>query len=130
MTDDQQVHQFTSNRDQWQILKPGVRQMRHEPTPAEATLWQRIRNRRLAGEKFRRQHTAGNFIVDFICIERSLIVEVDGEIHDQPEQQVYDAERQAFLESLGFRVLRFTNTEILQSLEEVAQKIAKALKKA
>ena len=128
MSDDE-LHQFTSSHEQWSLLKPAVHELRHEPTPAEAALWQRIRNRRLGGAKFRRQHTIANFIVDFICIERSLIIEVDGEIHDQPEQQVYDAERQAFLESLGFRVLRFTNTEVLQSLEEVAQKIAKALKK-
>jgi very-short-patch-repair endonuclease len=126
MADDQPA-QFTSSPEQWGKLKPVAREMRHQPTAAEDTLWQRIRNRRLSEAKFRRQHTVEGFVVDFICIDQKLIIEVDGEIHKQADQQDYDIERQAILEARGFRVLRFSNHEVLQSLEAVAQTIAENL---
>ncbi len=119
--------QFKSSPNQWSLLKPAAREMRHEPTAAEELLWQRIRNRGIDGAKFRRQHTIDRFIVDFVCLERALIIEVDGEIHQQPNQQAYDRERQQILEALGFRVLRFMNEMVFQSLEEVVQQIAEAL---
>lgn len=99
----------------WEKLKPLAHQMRHEPTPTENSLWERLRNRRIAGAKFRRQYTIERFIVDFVCLEHHLIIEVDGDIHDL--QQDYDAARQAFLESQGFRMLRFKNRDVLQSLD-------------
>lgn len=126
MSDDRRA-QFTSSYQQWSLLKPAAREMRHEPTAAENALWQPIRNRQIGQAKFRRQHTVDCFIVDFVCLESALIIEVDGEIHEQPENRDYDAQRQSILEGLGFRVLRFTNKQVLQSLEKVTQTIADAL---
>jgi very-short-patch-repair endonuclease len=99
--------------------------MRHAPTPAEDRLWQHIRNRKIAGSKFRRQYTIERFIVDFICMERRLIIEVDGDVHQY--QQEHDAIRQEFLESRGFRVLRFGNEEVLSGIEGVVEGIQAAL---
>jgi very-short-patch-repair endonuclease len=109
---------------QWEKLKPLARQMRHAPTEAEERLWQALRNRGVAGLKFRRQHAIERFIVDFFCLERRLIVEVDGPIHDH--QQEYDAVRQSYLESLGLRVVRFTNEEVLHQMESVLGRIQAA----
>ena len=72
---------YRSHYKTWQHLKAPARAMRHEPTPAESILWETVRDRRLSGYKFRRQYTIGRFIVDFVCLERKLIIEVDGEIH-------------------------------------------------
>jgi very-short-patch-repair endonuclease len=90
-------------------------------------LWQHIRNRRIGDAKFRRQHAVEGFIIDFVCIEQRLIIEVDGEIHDQPDQQVYDRQRQSLLESCGFCVLRFTNAEVLRAIEAVIIEIGEAI---
>ena len=120
---EEQPPQFTSSPEQWEKLKPLARHMRHTPARAEDVLWQRIRNRRIGGVKFRRQHAIEGFVVDFVCIERRLIIEVDGDIHEEPDQQAYDQQRQAVLESRGFRVLRFTNEEVLHSIEAVTEVI-------
>ena len=125
-TEDKQTH-YTTSPDQWDKLKPRAREMRHAPTPAEDHLWQYLRGRRLNGAKFRRQHAIGPFIVDFVCIEQLLVVEVDGLIHEQPDQQDRDVNRQAHLEGLGYRVLRFTNGEVLQSVQAVLEVIDAAL---
>lgn len=109
----------------WAKLKPLARQMRHEPTSAEDALWQRLRGRRLNGVKFRRQHAIERFIVDFYCAGAALIVEVDGAIHQYTPEE--DAIRQAFLESQGFRVIRFTNGEVLQSPDAVLERIGEVL---
>jgi len=120
----------TTSRDQWGKLKPLAREMRHIPTPAEEQLWQAIRSRRLNGAKFRRQHAIDAFIVDFVCIEHSLIIEVDGTIHEDADQQLYDADRQARLEGLGFHMLRFTNGDVVRSLPAVLEVIGEALNHA
>ncbi|MCB9450786.1 MAG: endonuclease domain-containing protein [Anaerolineaceae bacterium] len=109
----------------WEKLKPLARQMRHEPTPAEDILWQRLRNRQVSGAKFRRQYAIERFIVDLACLEYRLIIEIDGDIHDY--QQDYDMLRQAFLEAQGFQVLRFSNDDVLQSLDVVVTIIREAL---
>jgi very-short-patch-repair endonuclease len=106
----------------WEKLKPFARQMRRKPTPAEDKLWQRIRNKQILNFKFRRQHTINKFIVDFYCGEAQLIIEVDGKIHEYTQEQ--DAIRQEFLESLGFKVIRFTNDEVLQEMPRVLSEIA------
>jgi very-short-patch-repair endonuclease len=125
-TDEKHTH-YTAPPDQWDKLKPRARQMRHVPTPAEDALWKHLRGRRLNGAKFRRQHAIDHFIVDFVCIERQLIVEVDGLIHELPDHRARDSNRQAHLESLGYRMLRFTNGEVLQSVEGVLAVIGAAL---
>jgi len=86
-------------------------------------LWSALRNRQLAGLKFRRQHPYGQFILDFFCVERQLAVEVDGGVHLNPEQAARDSERSEFLGQRGVHVLRFTNEEIKQHLPDVLRKI-------
>ena len=111
--------------DIWKLIKPLARQMRHEPTPAEKMLWQSIRNRKVNGVKFRRQFPIDRFIADFAAPAKRLVLEVDGSIHDYTPEQ--DAIRQAFIESLGFRVLRIPNEEVFANLEAVLVKISDAL---
>ncbi len=96
--------------------------MRCEPTPAEKQLWQKLRNKQLLGFKFRRQQSIDRFIVDFYCAEARLIIEVDGEIHEYTQAE--DTLRQEFLESLGLRVVRFKNEEVLNLIDGVLEKIA------
>ena len=93
-------------------------------TVAERKLWSVLRNRQLEGAKFRRQQPIGPFIADFVCQERRLIVEADGGQHVENEA---DARRTTFLESKGYRVLRFWNNDILANLDGVAQLITSAL---
>jgi very-short-patch-repair endonuclease len=101
-----------------------AQRLRCEPTDAERKLWSVLRNRQLEGAKFRRQQPIGPFIADFVCQEQRLIIEADGGQHaDSPP----DARRTAFLESKGYRVLRFWNNDILNNLDGVAQVIASAL---
>jgi very-short-patch-repair endonuclease len=101
--------------------------LRHNSTEAETTLWQHLRNRRLAGAKFRRQYGIGQFVVDFYCNESRLVVELDGSIHDPDEQRAYDATRQQILVDIGCHVLRFTNDDVLTYTDHVLRKIADAL---
>ena len=108
-------------------LKIRARVMRKHPTPAEAILWQRLRHRRVGGYHFRRQHPIVRYIVDFYCAEAKLVIEVDGSVHDEPDHDEYDVERQAFLEELGLRVLRFHNREVLRGIDEVVKAIANEL---
>ncbi|WP_438962664.1 DUF559 domain-containing protein, partial [Nonlabens sp.] len=103
-----------------------ARQNRKESTPAEDKLWQELRGRKLSNHKFRRQHPIDRFIVDFVCLDKKLVVEVDGEIHN--EQQVEDQERTSILElENGFKVIRFSNEEVLQNLSKVLDKIDNVL---
>ena len=104
-----------------------AREMRHNPTPAENILWQALRHNQLLGLHFRRQHAIHPFIVDFVCLSHRLIIEVDGDIHDLPEQAPLDHERQTYLESLGFRVLRFRNEAIMSDLQQVLNCIREAV---
>lgn len=106
-------------------LRTIARQMRHEPTPAENLLWDRLRDRQLSGYKFHRQQLIDRFIVDFFCPSAALIVEVDGDIHQQ--QVEADHEREQLLASLGFRVIRFTNTEVLTQINQVLLQILEVL---
>ncbi|MFN7188918.1 MAG: leucine--tRNA ligase [Cyclobacteriaceae bacterium] len=115
---------FTTDSKTWQALKDHARENRKNPTEAEDALWQAVRNSSL-GFRFRRQHAIGRFLVDFVCIEKKLIVEVDGAIHQNQIRE--DEERKVILEHEGFRVIRFTNTEVLQQLPFVIEKIKSAL---
>lgn len=97
-------------------------------TDAERLLWQALRNRQITGYKFRRQHPFGDFILDFVCLEKMLAVEIDGGQHT--ERQASDNVRTEKLVSAGFRVLRFWNHEILGQLEAVKERIWTELHKA
>lgn len=103
-----------------------ARELRREPTTTEKTLWEALRNRRPGGLKFRRQHPYGRFILDAFCVEHQLEVEVDGGIHADPNQSAYDAERTAFLQARGIRVLRFSADEVEHNLNEVLKCILAA----
>ena len=99
--------------------------MRHEMTDAELKLWSILRNRALAGAKFRRQVPIGNYIADFCCLGLRLIVELDGGQH--AEQEAADASRSRFLAKEGFRVLRFWNDQVLSGSEFVVAEILAAI---
>jgi very-short-patch-repair endonuclease len=106
-------------------MKPRARQLRKDQTLAETRLWQYLRNRQLTDCKFRRQHVIGPYIVDFVCLEKKLIVELDGGHH--LEQQEYDQLRTLELNSSGFRVLRFWNNEVLAEPDRILEVILSAL---
>ncbi len=116
-------------RPQWRTPKRTVQAARHlrkRMTPAEEALWQRLQGNQLDGWHFRRQHPVGRFIVDFFCAKAKLVIEVDGPIHKQ--QRAYDRERTKILEvERGYRVIRFTNDEVLSDIESVLQRIRAAL---
>jgi very-short-patch-repair endonuclease len=101
-----------------------ARQLRTDMTDAERRLWSLLRGRRLQGTKFRRQHPCGNYILDFVCIERRLVIEADGGQHADSD---YDRRRTLWLESQGWRVLRFWNNDILANPEGVLLTILAAL---
>ena len=94
-------------------------------TDAEQALWHVLRSRQLEGFKFRRQHSIGRFVVDFVCLEQKLIVEVDGGQH--AGQVEADAERTAYLQDKGFRVIRFWNNEVLTEMDGVAVRLLATL---
>jgi adenine-specific DNA-methyltransferase len=102
-----------------------ARTLRQTPTDAEALLWYRLRDRRLAGHKFRRQRPIGPYIADFVCLDAGLVVELDGGQH--VEAAAYDARRTRFIEAQGHRVLRFWNGEVLTQVEAVLERIFQAL---
>lgn len=102
-----------------------VQYLRSHQTDTEKHLWQLLRNRCFARYKFRRQHRIDNFVVDFVCLRRQLIIELDGTQHR--EQPDYDVQRSAYLKSLGFQMLRFWNQEILKNTQAVMDKIHQAL---
>ncbi len=120
-----EVKQWHTEPELWQRLKPIARQNRKESTEAEAALWQHLRNRKLLGFKFRRQHAIERFIVDFYSAEANLVIEVDGPIHQYSKEE--DAIRQAFIMSHGFRLLRFTNEEVINRTDGVLKQIANLL---
>ena len=99
--------------------------MRKEPTPSEALLWHRLRKRQLRGYKFRRHHPVERFIVDFCCPRAALIIEIDSEVHQNQIES--DLEREQILTGLGYRVIRFTNVQVLNQTDHVLQTIGEAL---
>ncbi len=99
-----------------------AKQMRKEPTQAEKVLWSALQNKKL-GYKFRRQHPVENYIADFACLDVWLLVEADGGYHSSAEQQKADRQREEDLRNIGFTILRFTNEEVLNNLEQVTKKI-------
>ena len=106
-------------------LLPYAKRMRRASTDAEARLWWHLRAARFRGLKFRRQQPIGDYIVDFVCFERKLIVEVDGSQHLETIGR--DDARTAWLEPVGFRVLRFWNDEVLRDAGGVMREIARVI---
>ena len=102
-----------------------ARRLRKQLTEAEKRLWRRLRGKQIAGCKFRRQHPLGPYIVDFACIERGLVVELDGGQHMDREKE--DAERTRCIEQNGFSVLRFWDNKVFEELDAVVEAIRLAL---
>jgi very-short-patch-repair endonuclease len=102
-------------------MTPIARKLRRDLTPAEKVLWPKLRGRRFAGLKFRRQQPIGRYVVDFFCPVATLVVELDGETH--LGREVPDKSRQTFLEQLGYVVLRFWNNEVFDDSEAVLEAI-------
>jgi len=113
-------------RDALAVNCDRAKQMRHEPVQAEKLFWSEIRNRKLGGFKFKRQVPLGPYIVDFVCLDENLIVELDGPLHNDRTQ--YDANRDALLRELGYRVLRFTNDDVGGDFAGVLATILHALR--
>ncbi|MEW5942975.1 MAG: endonuclease domain-containing protein [Pseudomonadota bacterium] len=105
-------------------LTPVAKFLRKNSTDAERALWRHLQARRLAGHKFRRQQPIGRFVVDFVCLEHRLIIELDGGQHADSEA---DARRDKWLNEQGFQILRFWNNELLTNLEGVLTRIQAAL---
>jgi Uncharacterized protein conserved in bacteria len=105
--------------------KGRARKLRENQTYVEGKLWSQLRSRQLTGVKFRRQHPIGPFIVDFCCVERALIVELDGGQH--AKRNAADERRTRFLERLGYRVLRFWDNDVLVNPVGVLERISEAL---
>ena len=104
-------------------LMPRRRELRTSLTPAEARLWKHLKDSQLFGRKFRRQHSAGMYILDFYCPSEKLAIELDGASHDCDAAQLYDRQRDEFLRSAGIRVLRFRNDDVLRNLDGVLSEI-------
>jgi very-short-patch-repair endonuclease len=102
-----------------------AKELRREMTPAEIILWARLRAHRMKGIHFRPQHAIGNYVVDFCSPRNKLIIELDGSQH--LEQTEYDTERTAFLESKGFKVLRFWNNDVSNNMDAVLDVIWESL---
>lgn len=105
-------------------IQQAARELRKNPTLSETRLWRAISNKKLDGLRFRRQHPVGNFILDFYCPSHKLVIEVDGDYHQQRQQ--YDNARTEQLEQYGYKVLRFTNQAVMNDLEAVLDEIRKA----
>jgi type I site-specific restriction-modification system R (restriction) subunit len=105
-------------------LVENARQMRGDATRAEELLWSLLRNRKVVGAKFRRQHQFGKYILDFFCAEAKLVVECDSEVHDTPERQKIDKQRDAYLKSQGLTVLRFKNAYVVAEPAQILREIA------
>ena len=112
---------MTGGNNAFRLIEEAKR-MRKEPTDAEAALWELLRDKKL-GDKFRRQHLIDDFIVDFVCLSKNLVIEVDGGYHNDPTQKEYDEQRTLYLNEKGFKVIRFTNEEVLGNTEAVLTKI-------
>ena len=106
-------------------LRPYARSLRRSQTKAERKMWMLLRDRRLSGLKFRRQHPIGAYVVDFCCLEVRLIIELDGGHH--ASNRARDTRRSQFLDAEGYRVLRFWNNEVLGNTSGVLYRIVEAL---
>jgi very-short-patch-repair endonuclease len=102
-----------------------ARELRRNPTDTERKLWHRIRDKQIENFRFRRQRPIGKYIVDFICLEANLVIELDGGQH--VEQLQYDAERTKYLSAQGLHVLRYWNNDVMQNIEGVLEDVRAAL---
>ena len=116
----------TANCWAYDLMLQSSKENRKNPTEAESILWNAIRASQ-CGVRFRRQHIIGDYIIDFVCLSKQLIIEVDGAYHLNETQMLFDEQRSDKLKQLGFRVIRFKNEEIIANVDRVMDKIRKEL---
>ena len=104
------------------------KKLRSNLTPAEAFLWNHLKAKQLEGKKFVKQHSIGNYIVDFYCASEKLIIELDGEVHNNSTAQEYDERRTVYLNELGYAVIRFENKFVFDHLPSVLKEIKNSFK--
>ena len=109
------------------MIIQNAKSLRYQMTLAETILWGHVKGNQL-GIKFRRQHAISSYIADFYCHSVDLVIEIDGSIHNNPDVKADDIERQQYLESIGLKVIRFTNDEIFKNLEKVLTTINQYIK--
>jgi len=128
----EQKHNFkwaTADPALYQILKDYAQKHRDNPTKAEMVIWEFLKSKKLENFNFRRQHIIGQYIADFVCLDRMLIIEIDGKIHQLPENKESDEIRTQWLESKGFKVIRFTNEQVTIETKKVLNNIIETLSK-
>ena len=113
----------TAHPDIYPLLKENARKNRKNMTMAEHLLWEALRKKRMEGHPVLRQHIIGDYIVDFLSRDDGLIIEVDGGYHSEPRQQEYDSQRADWLEQQGYHILRFSNEEVMNDIENVIKTI-------
>ena len=118
---------LTSNHNASAKTFENARFLKKAMTPAESLLWRNLRGSRLNGLKFRRQHPIKTYILDFYCHEKQLAIEIDGDIHNKPENRIYDEVRTKELHDLNIQVIRFSNQEVLNNISEVLKRIKEKL---
>lgn len=116
----------TSTTGNYRLLKEFAKKNRQNPTVEERVLWQYLRCKQL-GANFRRQHPIGYYIADFVCLEKQLVIEVDGGYHFRGQIPKNDAERTRVLNEMGYDVIRFTNEEVLNNIKGVLSAIMSKL---
>ena len=116
----------TADKQAYTVVENNAVKNRRPMTPAEMRLWQELRGNKL-GIHFRRQHVISTYIADFVSLKNHLVIEIDGEYHLNPEQQESDRIRTAYLQQQGFRVIRFTNSQVLTDIDSVMSRIIKSL---
>lgn len=109
-------------------LKETRRHLRKNQTYTEKIVWMYLRNRQMDGNKFRRQYSVDQFVIDFYCPKPKLAIEIDGSVHDEPGQKEYDIKRQKYIETFGIKFLRLTNEEIDGNPNKAFQKIENFIK--
>ena len=124
--EDKEYSYRTADPFYYTLLKEFALQHRKKPTDAESILWSFLQKRAL-GQSFRRQHIIGCFIADFVCLPKKLVIEIDGGYHQLPDAHISDEERTKQLNAFGFRVIRFTNEEVIFDLGSVLNKIKEQL---
>jgi len=117
---------YETGNENYNLLKEFAQHQRKYPTEAESVLWSLLRQKSL-NEKFRRQHVIGNYIADFVCLHKKLIIEIDGGYHLKEGQVIKDTQRTEWLENLGYQVIRFTNEEVLFNTANVMNDIQQIL---
>lgn len=122
----QHFEYMTSSPDRYEILKGIARENRLRMTYAETVIWEFLRHLPKPFH-FRRQHIIGDFIVDFACLEKQLVIEIDGGYHSEPLQQYDDMLRTETLNKMGFDVIRFSNEQVIENQQETIKEIKNIL---